>query len=153
MRVSGGTSRKMTDPVLLYVEDEDAAAFLLETALEEAGIAVRLFRVADGEQALAFLHKSGPYTSAPRPDLVLLDLNLPRITGLQILADMKGHRELKEIPVKVFTSSRLPADHRTAIELGANEYIVKPSDLDEFMRTVKSACSFLGDGVNRTTQL
>ncbi len=136
----------MTDPVLLYVEDEDAAAFLLETALEEAGIRVRLFRVADGEQALGFLHKRGPYVTAPTPDLVLLDLNLPRITGLQILAELKKYGDLSQIPVKVFTSSRLPADRKTAMELGAREYIVKPADLDEFMRVVRNACMPLANG-------
>lgn len=128
-------------PVLLYVEDEDAAAFLLETALEEAGISVRLFRVADGEQALAFLHKRGVYGSAATPDLVLLDLNLPRINGLQILAEMKSDHTLRGIPVKVFTSSRLPADRRKAAELGAEDYLVKPADLDEFMQTVRTACA------------
>lgn len=142
----------MTDPVLLYVEDEDAAAFLLETALEEAGIDVRLFRVADGEEALGFLHKRGAYAAAPTPDMVLLDLNLPRITGLQILAELKKDGHLSRIPVKVFTSSRLAADRNRAMELGAKEYIVKPADLDEFMTAVRSACSTLsGNGTHQNS--
>ena len=130
----------MPDPVLLYVEDEDAAAFLLETTLKESGLRVQLFRVSDGEQALAFLAKSGAYQKAPTPDLILLDLNLPRITGIQVLERL--HSEgTDRIPVTVFTSSRLASDRRNALALGAKDYIVKPSDLDGFMEAVRDACS------------
>jgi CheY-like chemotaxis protein len=131
----------MTEPVLLYVEDEDAAVFLLETALKESGLGVRLFRVADGEQALGFLNKSGTYTAVPTPDMILLDLNLPRITGLQLLEKLRhaGGR-LSNIPVTVFTSSRLPADRRNALALGAKDFITKPTDLDTFMQVVRDAC-------------
>jgi two-component system, chemotaxis family, response regulator Rcp1 len=129
----------MSKPVLLYVEDEDAAAFLLETTLNEAGIEVQLFRVSDGEQALAFLGKSGAYQKAPTPDLILLDLNLPRITGLQVLERLRENGT-GEIPVTVFTSSRLPSDRRNALALGARQYITKPSDLDGFMEAVRKAC-------------
>jgi CheY-like chemotaxis protein len=131
----------MTEPVLLYVEDEDAAVFLLETALKEANIDVQLFRVADGEQALGFLNRTGTYQKAPRPDMVLLDLNLPRLTGLQVLQELQVDRQLSTIPVKVFTSSRLPADRRNALALGAKDFIIKPTDLDSFMETVRDACA------------
>src|SRR5215469_15409106 len=102
----------MVGKVLLYVEDEDAAVFLLETALQEAGIQVQLYRVSDGEQALAFLRRSGAYSKAPRPDLILLDLNLPRKTGLEVLSEMQTTGDLRSIGVVVFTSSSLAADRR-----------------------------------------
>jgi CheY-like chemotaxis protein len=133
----------MAERTLLYVEDEDAAVFLLETALKEAAIDVRLCRVADGEQALSFLQKLNPYQNAPTPDLVLLDLNLPKVTGLQVLAEVQQHQELSSIPVIVFTSSSLPADRRKSLALGAQQFITKPSTLDSFLEAVKNACSRL----------
>jgi CheY-like chemotaxis protein len=133
----------MGERVLLYVEDEDAAVFLLETALKEAGIRLRLFRVADGEQALAFLHQSGAYEKVPRPDLVLLDLNLPRKSGLEVLAEIQNSESLRNVPAVVFTSSALASDRRKSLSLGAREYITKPSSFDAFVEAVKSACSRL----------
>ncbi len=131
----------MSDKVLLYVEDEDAAVFLLETAIREAELAVQLFRVSDGEQALAFLQRSGAYAKAPRPDLILLDLNLPRMNGLEVLSEMQSSGELRSIGVVVFTSSSLPADRRRSLSLGAKEYITKPSSFDGFVEAVRTACS------------
>lgn len=131
----------MPDKVLLYVEDEDAAVFLLETALREAGISVQLFRVSDGEQALAFLRRSGAYAKAPRPDLILLDLNLPRMTGLEVLSEMQSNGELRSIGVVVFTSSSLAADRKRSLSLGAKEYITKPSSFDGFVEAVRIAWS------------
>jgi two-component system response regulator len=137
----------MRDRVLLYVEDEDAAVFLLETALKEAEIDVSLFRVADGEEAMAFLRRSGTYGTAPRPDLILLDLNLPRKGGLEVLSDMRNADELRSMPVVVFTSSSLAADKRRSLALGAQHYITKPSSFDGFVEAVKNACSFMpGNG-------
>jgi CheY-like chemotaxis protein len=133
------------DPILLHVEDEDAAAFLLETTLQEAGIAVQLYRVSDGEQALAFLGKTGVYQKAPTPDMVLLDLNLPRLTGFQVLERLKKEGS-NHIPVTVFTSSRLASDRTNALALGAKQYITKPSDLDAFMEAVREACASLRRG-------
>lgn len=133
----------MPKRVLLYVEDEDAAVFLLETALQEAAIDVQLFRVSDGEQAMAFLEKSGPYQKAPTPDMILLDLNLPRVTGFQVLEHMQNGSNFGLIPVVVFTSSKLAADRRNALALGAADYVTKPSDLDSFLEAVRHACSRL----------
>ncbi len=135
----------MRDRVLLYVEDEDAAVFLLETALKEAGIRVELYRVSDGEQALAFLHTSDSYAKAPRPDVILLDLNLPRKNGLEVLAELQRSESLRRIPVIVFTSSSLPADRSRSLALGAQDYITKPSTFDGFIDAVKTACSYLPD--------
>jgi CheY-like chemotaxis protein len=135
----------MGEKALLYVEDEDAAVFLLETALKEAGIKVELYRVSDGEQALAFLHRSGSYEKAPRPDLMLLDLNLPRKNGLEVLAEMSGSDSLRSIPVVVFTSSSLAIDRKNSLALGAQHYITKPASFDGFIEAVRTACSFLVD--------
>jgi chemotaxis family two-component system response regulator Rcp1 len=131
----------MPKRVLLYVEDEDAAVFLLETALKEAHIQVDLYRVSDGEQAIAFLKHTPPYEWAPRPDLVLLDLNLPRKNGLEVLAEMKKNKPLADIATVVFTSSALHSDRKKSLALGAQNYITKPSTFDGFIEAVRSACS------------
>jgi DNA-binding response OmpR family regulator len=131
---------------LLYVEDEDAAVFLLETALKEASIDVNLYRVADGEDALAFLRKAGIYAAMPRPDLVLLDLNLPRKGGLEVLSELQDSQELDSLAVVVFTSSSLANDKRKALALGAQEYITKPASFDGFVAAVKSACAHMSNG-------
>jgi CheY-like chemotaxis protein len=131
----------MDERVLLYVEDEDAAVFLLETALREAGIQLKLYRVSDGEQALAFLRGAGAYEKAPRPDLILLYLNLPRKNGLEVLSEMQNDPRLRDIVVIVFTSSALSSDRRKSLALGAREYITKPSSFDGFVQAVKNACS------------
>jgi CheY-like chemotaxis protein len=138
-----GLRAEMGERVLLYVEDEDAAVFLLETALREAGIQVQLYRVSDGEQALAFLRCSGAYAKAPRPDLILLDLNLPRKNGLEVLSEMQSDELLRHHNVIVFTSSSLSADRRRSLALGAQEYITKPSSFDGFVEAVKTACARL----------
>jgi two-component system, chemotaxis family, response regulator Rcp1 len=130
-------------PVMLYVEDEDAAVFLLETALKEMKIDVQFHRVANGEDALAFLNRSGPYRDAPRPDLVLLDLNLPRKGGLEVLAEVQSKETLRDLAVIVFTSSSLATDRKKSLALGAQEYITKPSSFDGFLAAVKAVCAYL----------
>ncbi len=136
----------MNQRVLLYVEDEDAAVFLFETALKEAGIDVAFYRVADGDEALDFLNNSGPYRDMPRPDLVLLDLNLPKRTGLEVLSEMKGNQDLSSLAVVVFTSSSLAVDRRKSMALGARDYITKPASFDGFVAAVKNACTHLTNG-------
>jgi CheY-like chemotaxis protein len=136
----------MSEQVLLYVEDEDAAVFLLETALKEAEIKVTLLRVADGEEALAFLRRAGSYSHAPRPDMILLDLNLPRKTGHEVLSEMREDNALHGIPVVVFTSSAAPSDRRKSMALGAFKHITKPSSFDGFVEAIKDACSPLLNG-------
>jgi CheY-like chemotaxis protein len=135
----------MAHPVLLYVEDEDAAAFLLETAIKEAQIDLEVRRVSDGEQALAYLEHSPGYEDAPDPDLVLLDLNLPRKTGLEVLAAMQDAEDLRKIPVVVFTSSALPRDKRCSMALGALEFITKPQSFDGLVDAVRSAYARMND--------
>jgi CheY-like chemotaxis protein len=134
----------MEEHVLLYAEDEDAAVFLLEMALKEADIKVNLHRVSDGEEALAFLHRDGVYARAPRPDMVLLDLNLPRKSGHEVLSAMRGDESLRELPVVVFTSSSALSDRRKSIALGAQMHITKPSSFDGFVDAIRQACQTAG---------
>ena len=133
----------MADRILLYVEDEDAAVFLFETTLRDLDYNVKFHRVADGEAAIAFLKKTGTYTQAPTPDLILLDLNLPKVSGMQVLAAVQADEGLRSIPVVIFTSSSLSSDRRRSLALGARHYITKPSSLDGFIEAVKDTCSML----------
>jgi two-component system, chemotaxis family, response regulator Rcp1 len=137
---------KMGAPVMLYVEDEDAAVFLLETALKEMKTDVDLYRVSNGEEALAFLNRTGSYRNAPRPDLVLLDLNLPRKGGLEVLMEIQGDDRLRNLQVIVFTSSSLATDRKKSLALGAQEYITKPSSFDGFLNAIKAVCAYLPPG-------
>jgi CheY-like chemotaxis protein len=135
--------------VLLYVEDEDAAVFLLETAIREAAIDLELHRVSDGEQAIAFLERTGVYNTAPRPGLILLDLNLPRRNGFEVLAEVRDDASLSAIPVVVFTSSSLASDRQRSLALGARQYITKPSTFDGFLDAVKTVSSYLPPSSDR----
>jgi CheY-like chemotaxis protein len=134
----------MSDRVLLYAEDEDAAVFLLEMALKEAKISVTLHRVSDGEEALAFLRQHGAYTRAPRPDMVLLDLNLPRKSGHEVLSAIREDEQLQAMPVVIFTSSSAVSDRRKSMALGAQLHITKPSSFDGFVEAIRTACASVG---------
>jgi CheY-like chemotaxis protein len=133
----------MGERVLLYVEDEDASVFLLETALKEANIPVVLHHVGNGEDALAFLHRSGPYREAPRPDLVLLDLNLPCKGGFDVLSEIQDCEDLRTLAVIIFTTSTLPSDRAKSLALGAQEFINKPLSFDGFIKAVRIVSTFL----------
>ena len=117
---------------LLLVEDNDADVRLTREALREAGDGVRLSAVGDGEQALAYLRQEAGFAEAPRPDLVLLDLNLPRKDGTEVLAEMRADERLACIPVIVLTSSAAQQDIEACYARGANAFVVKPQDLDAF---------------------
>jgi len=128
-------------PTLLHVEDEDGSAFLFRHAVREAGFSVMVFRVSNGEEALAFLRKSGPYTHAERPKLMVLDLNLPKIDGLSLLTRVRSDESLRSIPVVVISTSSRAADKEKAFSLGAHHYIVKPDSFEELTEQVKAACA------------
>jgi chemotaxis family two-component system response regulator Rcp1 len=130
-------------PMLLHVEDEDGAAFLFRSAVREAGLEAIVFRVSNGEEALAFLRKSGPYANAERPQLMVLDLNLPKIDGLSVLSRIRNDESLKTIPVVVISTSSRPADKEKAFSLGARHYIVKPDSFEKLTEQVKQACGDL----------
>jgi chemotaxis family two-component system response regulator Rcp1 len=129
----------MESCTLLYVEDDDANAYLFDMVLGMNGRSPQVVRVKDGEQATAFLLQTDQYRDAPRPHLVLLDLNLPRKTGFEILAEMQANPRLRHIPVIVFTSSLREQDRKKAMELGACDYLHK-KDLDAFIATAKLVC-------------
>jgi len=123
---------------VLLVEDSVAEARLAREALMETRFPVRLHVAADGEQAIDFLRRRGAYREAPRPRLVLLDLNLPGKDGREVLRDIKADEDLRSIPVVVFTTSQAQSDITRAYELYANCYIQKPLELDGFIEIVKS---------------
>jgi two-component system, chemotaxis family, response regulator Rcp1 len=133
----------VTQAVLLSIEDNDADYYLINLAVRETRMAIHLCRVSDGELALRFLHKSHGYEVAPRPDLILLDLNLPKRGGLEVLSDIQASECLRSIPVIVFTSSTLEADREKALALGAEEYILKPQTLEALVEAVSSVCGRL----------
>jgi chemotaxis family two-component system response regulator Rcp1 len=118
---------------ILLVEDNPGDARLAKEALRESSIKNNLYLVDDGEKALDFLYKRGNFKSAPHPDLVLLDLNLPRISGHQILAIIKTEDTLRKIPVVVLTMSSSQKDIEESYNLNANCHVTKPLDLNEFI--------------------
>ena len=124
---------------ILLVEDNPADVRLTEEALKEAANALTRLHVAtDGAQALEFLHRQGEFAGAPRPDLMLLDLNLPRVDGRQVLAHVKGDPDLRRIPVVVLTTSPSEDDILHAYDQHVNSYIRKPVDLDQFFTVLKA---------------
>ena len=127
---------------LLLVEDNPGDVRLTIEALKEGRVINNLTVVKDGEEAIAALRRQGKYANAPRPDLILLDLNLPRKGGLEVLEEIKQDRDLKQIPVVVLTTSRAEQDVLRTYDLHANCYIVKPVDLNQFMNVVQSIKSF-----------
>lgn len=125
-------------PTILLVDDDAADAKLTRLALGKDGIACRIHHVFDGMEALAFLRRQPPFQDAERPDLVLLDLNMPRMDGRQVLAAIRGDERLKTIPVVVLTSSAMDRDVNDSYLLGANSVITKPMDIDTFLDAARS---------------
>ena len=126
---------------ILLVEDSPSDVRLIREALKESSVPVQITVARDGVEALDYLHKS-EFGAVPRPDLVLLDLNLPRKNGREVLAEVKSSTNLKPIPVLVMTSSMADEDVRQAYLLNANCYITKPGDLDEYMGVVRAIEQF-----------
>jgi CheY-like chemotaxis protein len=127
---------------VLLVEDNPADVRLIEVALSSVDAPVRFTVAPDGAAALRALHNDGEYADAPRPDLVLLDLNVPVISGREVLAAVKGDDTLRSIPVVVMTSSNAPADIDYCYRVGTNGYVNKPIDLDGYLRVVRSVADF-----------
>jgi CheY-like chemotaxis protein len=127
---------------ILLVEDNPGDVRLTQEALRDGKLHTRLNIVRDGEEAIAFLHRQGAHANAPRPDLILLDLNLPRKSGQEVLGEIKNDEHLRRIPVVVLTSSRAEQDVLTSYDLNANCYITKPVDLEQFIRVVRSIEDF-----------
>jgi len=127
---------------ILLVEDNVGDARLAKEALKESKLKNDLHIVGDGIDAMDFLHGKGKFLNAPRPDLILLDLNLPRKDGREVLAEIKNDIDLKRIPVVILTISKAEEDILKTYNLHANCYITKPLDLDQFMKVVKSIEDF-----------
>jgi chemotaxis family two-component system response regulator Rcp1 len=136
-------SEALSTPVeILLVEDNPGDVRLTLEALKDGKMCNRLSIVGDGVEALAFLRKEGRYADAPRPDLILLDLNLPRKDGRDVLAEIKEEETLKRIPVVVLTTSTAEKDILKTYDLHANCYINKPVDFEQFITVVKSIEDF-----------
>ena len=127
---------------ILLVEDNPGDVRLTREAFADASVSNNLSVVGDGEEALAFLRREGDYASAPRPDLILLDLNLPRKSGREVLEDVKNDPELLSIPIVVMTTSEAEGDILNSYYHHANAYVTKPVDLDRFIDVVSSIEGF-----------
>ena len=127
---------------ILLVEDNPGDVDLTMEALENSKIRNTVSVAGDGEEAMAFLRRTGKHTAAPRPDLILLDLNLPKKDGREVLAEIKADEDLKRIPVVILTTSQAEEDILRSYNLHANCYITKPIDLHQFLHVVKAIEDF-----------
>ena len=127
---------------ILLVEDSAADVRLTQEALKDAKILNELHVARDGVEAMDFLLRRGEHAGAPRPDIVILDLNLPRKDGKEVLAEMKGDPDLRSIPVAVLTTSDAEIDVLESYDLGANCFLTKPVDLDQFLKVVRAVEEF-----------
>jgi CheY-like chemotaxis protein len=127
---------------VLLVEDSPGDARLTQEAFREANVTIKLHVAPDGVEAMAFLRREGDHADAPRPDLILLDLNLPRMDGREVLALIKGDDNLRSIPTVILTTSEAEADIVKSYDLQANCYLSKPVQLDSFVGLVKSISEF-----------
>ena len=127
---------------IMIIEDNEGDVRLAREALRESKIRNTIHHVPDGVEAMEFLHRQGKYVRAPRPDLILLDLNLPRMDGREVLSAIKNDADLRHIPVVILTVSNDEIDIFKSYNLHANCYITKPIDLDQFIHVVKSIEDF-----------
>jgi CheY-like chemotaxis protein len=134
-----GTGRPVQ---ILLVEDNPGDVRLTREALKEAKVRNRMDSVGDGVEAMAYLRRQGAHAKAPRPDVILLDLNLPKKSGLEVLREVKGDPDLKRIPIVVVTTSKAEQDIVRSYDLHANCYVTKPVDLAQFMEVVRSIEDF-----------
>ncbi len=136
-------NRSNTEPIeILLVEDNPRDARLAEETLKDTEVHNNLYHVKDGVNAMQFLHRQAGYANAPQPDLVLLDLNLPRKDGREVLEEIKEDPKLRFIPVVVMTTSEAERDLVRSYGLHANAYIIKPIDLDQFVKVVQGIKDF-----------
>lgn len=130
------------DIEILLVEDNPGDVRLTMEALKDCKMRNTLYVVEDGEEALSFLYKKGKYADAPHPDLILLDLNLPKKNGKEVLSEIKENPNLKRIPVVILTTSKAEEDILKTYDLHANCYITKPVDFDQFISVVRKIEDF-----------
>lgn len=134
------TGRRLRD--VLLVDDNPGDVRLTREALKECGLESALSVAGDGEQALAFLRRAGSHAAAPRPDMVVLDLNLPKVNGRQVLAALAADPGLRDIPVVVLTTSKADKEALRDFEGPLYRYVVKPRELDEFVAVIRSLEEF-----------
>jgi CheY-like chemotaxis protein len=127
---------------VLLVEDDEGDVLMTREAFEFYKIRNPLHVVTDGEQALQFVRRTGPYRGAPRPGLILLDVNLPRVSGLEVLAELKKDPSLLRIPVVMLTTSQAEEDILRSYELHANAYVSKPVDFENFVTAIRQIDDF-----------
>jgi CheY-like chemotaxis protein len=127
---------------ILVVEDDPGDQMLIQETFADHGGAPELFIVEDGDQALDFLRRTGPYADKPRPDMILLDLNLPHYDGTTVLREVKSDPALRAIPVVIFSTSTRAEDISNTYHLHANAYVAKPVDLDDFTTAVRRINTF-----------
>ncbi len=127
---------------LLLVEDDPGDVMLIQEAFADHNLEQAIDHVTDGEAALQYLRREGRYANAPRPDLVLLDLNLPRVDGREVLAQVKSDESLRNIPIVVLTTSEAEEDVLRSYHLHANAYVTKPVDFDKFLNVVRKIDDF-----------
>ena len=125
-------------PEILIVEDDPLDVLLTKEILDSQNFRKSLHIVDNGMDAMDFLHKKGKYKSAPTPDIILLDLNLPKKDGREVLIDIKHNDKLKSIPVVILTSSEMKEDIRLAYDNYANSYVAKPLDLEQFANIIRT---------------
>ncbi|MGZ5049480.1 MAG: response regulator [Methylobacter sp.] len=122
---------------ILLLEDEPSDAYLVKMALKEGKLLANLHHVPDGREGLDFLNKAGKYAQVPRPDLIFLDLNMPRMNGCEFLEAVKADERFRSIPVVVLTTSDVEKDVMHSYQLGATSYITKPVDMPQFVKAVQ----------------
>ncbi|MDI1291539.1 MAG: response regulator [Methylobacter sp.] len=122
---------------ILLLEDEPSDAYLVKIALKEARLLAHLHHVVDGREGLDFLNRTEKYADAPRPDLIFLDLNMPRMNGCEFLAIIKADERFKSIPTVVLTTSSVESDIVHSYQLGATGYITKPGDMPQFVKAIQ----------------
>ena len=127
---------------LLLVEDDPGDAMMTREVLAESDVELALHVVDNGEAAISFLRQENPYADAPRPDLILLDLNLPRVDGREVLAFVKGDKSLRQIPLVVLSTSDSDDDIAQSYDLHANAFVTKPVDFDSFRSVVRRVDDF-----------
>jgi len=127
---------------ILLVEDNPGDIRLTQEALKEGKISNNLYVAKDGEEALEFIFKKGKHQNAPTPDIILLDLNLPKINGREVLQQIKSHEQARRIPVVVLTTSSSEEDIVKSYDLHVNCYVCKPVDMDQFIKVIKTIDDF-----------
>jgi CheY-like chemotaxis protein len=141
---------QVTTRLVLHVEDDDATAQLFRLSVKQKSAGIEVQRLSNGADIMPYLTRSGRFKDAALPDLVVLDLNLPKKSGLQALSEIRKHTGLKQLPVIVFSSSTNPQDQKRAVSCGANAYIAKPDDLQAFLYATEDIVSYLGDLTRET---